>query len=169
MLPGWPPLCIGGSFLSQDWFGYTTEFEADLREPTSGLDPLTCSLQVIFHALQGFARVCKSPISKPVSFLCLALCCTVLRSQWCQSGVNRDIAALRSCLRGARTRSTSSTSLGMQACSLPWTATLAGCPLWVATRPIAWTKRWARQPTLALCFPSVVPRVAATARRGLAA
>jgi hypothetical protein len=41
MLPGWPPLCIGGSFLSQDWFGYTTEFEADLREPTSGLEPLT--------------------------------------------------------------------------------------------------------------------------------
>jgi hypothetical protein len=44
MLPGWPPSCIGGSFLSQDRFGYTTEFKADLREPTSGLEPLTCSL-----------------------------------------------------------------------------------------------------------------------------
>ena len=38
--------------------------------------------------LQGFAQACKSPISRPVSFLCLALRCTVLCSQWCQSGVN---------------------------------------------------------------------------------
>jgi hypothetical protein len=46
------------------------------------------SLRVIFHALQGVARVCKWAIFKGVSFLCLALCCTVLRSRWCQSGVN---------------------------------------------------------------------------------
>jgi hypothetical protein len=62
------------------------------REPTSGLEPLTCSLRVMHQALQGLARGCKCPIPRPVSFLCLALCCTVLRSQWCQSGVN--IAAL---------------------------------------------------------------------------
>ena len=36
----------------------------------------------------GVAQACKSRISKPVSFLCLAPCCTVLRSRWCQSGVN---------------------------------------------------------------------------------
>jgi hypothetical protein len=36
-------------------------------EPTSGLEPLTCSLRVIIHVLQGFTRVCKSRISKPVS------------------------------------------------------------------------------------------------------
>jgi hypothetical protein len=48
---------------------------------------LACSLRVIIQALQGFARGCKSPISKGVSFLPLALCCTVLRSRWCQSGV----------------------------------------------------------------------------------
>jgi hypothetical protein len=40
---------------------------------------------------RGVAGVCKAlhtPISKPYSFLRLALRCTVLRSRWCQSGVN---------------------------------------------------------------------------------
>ena len=44
---------------------------------------------MIIHVLQGFAEGCKWRISKPCSFLCLALCCTVLRSRWCQSGVRR--------------------------------------------------------------------------------
>ncbi len=57
------------------------------KEPTSGLEPLTCSLRVIHQVLQGFARDCKSCISKPLSFLCLALCCTVLRARWYQSGI----------------------------------------------------------------------------------
>src|SRR5215213_7251955 len=57
------------------------------RELTSGLEPLTCSLGVITQALQGFARGCKSRIFRGVSFPCLAACCTVLRSRWCQSGV----------------------------------------------------------------------------------
>src|SRR5215216_3922285 len=56
-------------------------------EPTSGLEPLTCSLRVIIQALQGLADDCKSRISKPLSLLCLALCCTVLRSRWYQSGI----------------------------------------------------------------------------------
>ncbi len=56
-------------------------------EPTSGLEPLTCSLRVIGQALQGFAQGCKCRISTPVSLLRLALRCTVLRSRWCQSGV----------------------------------------------------------------------------------
>jgi hypothetical protein len=43
---------------------------------------------VIIHALQGFAEGCKSRISKPISFLLFAACCTVLRSRWYQSGVN---------------------------------------------------------------------------------
>ena len=47
-----------------------------------------CSLRVITQALQGCAGVCNCRISKPLSFLCLAVCCTVLRSRWCQSGVN---------------------------------------------------------------------------------
>ncbi len=58
------------------------------REPTRGLEPLACSLRVIIHTLQGFARACKSPISRPVSFPFLAQYCTVLHSRWCQSGVN---------------------------------------------------------------------------------
>jgi hypothetical protein len=43
---------------------------------------------VIIHVLEGLAQGCKCRISKPVSLLCLGLCCTVLRPRWCQSGVN---------------------------------------------------------------------------------
>ncbi len=68
------------------WYRLTC---ADWREPTSGLEPLTCSLPVSGQALQGFARTCKSPLSKRLSFPQLAPCCTVLRSRWCQSGVKR--------------------------------------------------------------------------------
>ena len=57
------------------------------RKPTSGLEPLSCSLRVITQALQGVARACKSRISKPVPFLRFALSCTVLRSRWYQSGI----------------------------------------------------------------------------------
>jgi hypothetical protein len=45
---------------------------------------------VIIHLLQGFARTCKTRISKGVSFLRVAARCTVLRSRWCQSGVKRS-------------------------------------------------------------------------------
>ena len=41
-------------------------------EPASGLEPLTCSLRVCGHVLQGCARDCKCRIPKPVSFLRLA-------------------------------------------------------------------------------------------------
>ena len=58
------------------------------EEPTSGLEPLSCSLRVIGQALQGFAQGCKSPIPKRLSLLGVAACCTVLRSRWYQSGVN---------------------------------------------------------------------------------
>src|SRR5919107_3482364 len=54
------------------------------REPTSGLEPLTCSLRVITQALQRVARSCKSCIFRGVSLLRLAPCCTVLRSRWYQ-------------------------------------------------------------------------------------
>src|SRR5215217_6793420 len=47
-----------------------------------------CSLRVIGHALQLVAQVCKSRISRRLSLLRVATCCTVLRSRWCQSGVN---------------------------------------------------------------------------------
>jgi len=57
---------------------------ADERTRTAHL----ISLRVIKRVLQAFAPPCKRLISKPVSFLFFALCCTVLRSRWCQSGVN---------------------------------------------------------------------------------
>jgi hypothetical protein len=59
------------------------------KEPTSGLEPLTCSLRVIHQALQGYAGDCKCRIFRGVSFPCLAECCTVLRSRWYQSGIKR--------------------------------------------------------------------------------
>jgi hypothetical protein len=53
--------------------------------------------------LQGCAGGCKSPISKPVSILWFAECCTVLRSQWCQSGIK--IAPPSACTdRGLKNR-----------------------------------------------------------------
>jgi hypothetical protein len=62
---------------------------ANCEEPTSGLEPLTCSLRVISQVSQGLAQACKCRIFRGVSFHCLAECCTVLRSRWCQSGVKR--------------------------------------------------------------------------------
>ncbi len=53
-------------------------------EPTSGLEPLTCSLRVIGQALQGCAQACNCRISKPLFFLWVAEGCTVLRSRWYQ-------------------------------------------------------------------------------------
>jgi len=61
----------------------------ETREPTSGLEPLTCSLRVIHHALRGFARDCECRISKRLSVLRVAARCTVLRSRWYQSGIRR--------------------------------------------------------------------------------
>ena len=57
-------------------------------EPTSGLEPLTCSLRVIGHTLQEFARACKCRINRRLSLLRVATRCTVLRPRWCQSGIN---------------------------------------------------------------------------------
>jgi hypothetical protein len=65
------------------------------REPTSGLEPLTCSSRVIGHALQGLARGCKYRVSKRLSLLRAALSCTVLRSRWYQSGINISAFVLR--------------------------------------------------------------------------
>jgi len=64
------------------------EPKVERGEPTSGLEPLTCSLRVISHVLQGFAEACKSRISKRLSVLRIAACCTALRSRWYQSGIN---------------------------------------------------------------------------------
>src|SRR5215212_3358280 len=57
----------------------------DVGELTSGLEPPSCSLQVIIEVLQGCAGGCKSRISRPLSLHSFAPCCTVLRSRWCQA------------------------------------------------------------------------------------
>ena len=50
-----------------------------LGEPTSGLEPLTCSLRVCGQWLLGVARACKSRIGNRVSVPCIAHYCRVLR------------------------------------------------------------------------------------------
>jgi hypothetical protein len=64
----------------------------EYREPTSGLEPLSCSLRVIGHTLQRCAGDCKCRIFRGISFPCLALCCTVLRCRWYQIGIKRSPA-----------------------------------------------------------------------------
>jgi hypothetical protein len=59
-------------------------WRADERTRTAFL----LRLRVIIQALQGRAQACKYRISKRLSLLRFAVCCTVLRSQWCQSGVS---------------------------------------------------------------------------------
>src|SRR5918998_5800706 len=58
-------------------------------EPTSGLEPLSCSLRVIGHMLLGFAEACKSRISRRFPLLWVAECCTTLHSRWYQSGIRQ--------------------------------------------------------------------------------
>jgi hypothetical protein len=54
------------------WSSHFCMFCRKIREPTSGLEPLTCSLRVITQALQGCAGGCKCGIFRGVSFPCLA-------------------------------------------------------------------------------------------------
>src|SRR5215208_3152222 len=56
-----------------------------IKEPTSGLEPLTPAPATSDHS--GVAGGCKSCIDKPTSFLSFAQCCTVLRSRWYQIGI----------------------------------------------------------------------------------
>src|SRR5829696_3576077 len=72
-----------GLLISMGFAGKTKSRRAD-----SNRLPLL-QLRVIIHVLQGFARSCKTRISKPYSFLWFAQCCTVLRSQWCRFHRNR--------------------------------------------------------------------------------
>jgi hypothetical protein len=48
------------------------------REPTSGLEPLTCSLRVCGKWLLSVAQPCNSRLGKGVSVPCLAWDCRVL-------------------------------------------------------------------------------------------
>src|SRR5215216_4296337 len=71
-------------FSLSDYSAYLRRIErADERTRTA----YPCSLRVIIHALQGCAEACKCRISKRLFLLRVAACCTVLRSQWYQSGI----------------------------------------------------------------------------------
>src|SRR5829696_6419214 len=70
-----------------EYLAHCAQIESRRREPTSGLEPLTCSLRVRKRVLPGCAQSCKPRISEPVSFLCFAPSCTVLRSRWYQNGM----------------------------------------------------------------------------------
>src|SRR5215216_7263507 len=72
---------------------YTELERADERTRTA----YPCSLRVITQALQGFAQGCKCRIYMQLSLLRFAECCTVLRSRWYQSGINRGIPASLKC------------------------------------------------------------------------
>jgi hypothetical protein len=87
------PLHHRDFYTSTDFPANQEKKRADERTRTAVL----ISLRVIGQWLQGVAGVCKYRISKPLSLLCIALCCTVLRSRWCQSGVK---IALPSALYG---------------------------------------------------------------------
>jgi hypothetical protein len=96
LLPAEPLRPNGGRTRVPDRAAFAGIMLQEKREPTSGLEPLYCSLRVIGQALQGFARGCKSRISKRLSLLQVAACCTVLRPRCCQSGVKRGAAASQS-------------------------------------------------------------------------
>jgi hypothetical protein len=74
---------------SSDWLTYGKK-RADERTRTADL----ISLRVIGHVLQGAAWDCKSSISRRLSLLRLAPCCTVLRSRWYQSGIKRPTTSV---------------------------------------------------------------------------
>jgi hypothetical protein len=78
LLEGRGPCVVGRILLT-----YADSETADERTRTADL----ISLRVIIHRLQAFAGACKSRISKRLSLLRVAACCTVLRSRWYQSGI----------------------------------------------------------------------------------
>jgi hypothetical protein len=95
------PRLIIGTLPASDYSAYLSQIQrAEERTRTA----YPCSSRVITQALQGFAGNCKSRISKGISLLCLAPCCTVLRSRWYQSGIrSRWRAPLRySCKQGLK-------------------------------------------------------------------
>ena len=75
-----PSSMIVGSTL---FIGFARKTESRRADSTAFL----LQLRVIHQRLQGVAEACKSRISRRVSILWFAACCTVLRSRWYQSGV----------------------------------------------------------------------------------
>src|SRR5215208_2430393 len=83
------------------YLAYGSRLErADERTRTADL----ISLRVIGQVSQGCARVCKFGIYKPICLPRIALCCTVLRSRWYQSGIRTSDRYSLTSSRMARTR-----------------------------------------------------------------
>ncbi len=85
----WAVLCSYDSLRQTPSTGGLNLYEcrcerADERTRTADL----LQLRVISQVLQGVARACKCRMFRGVSLPCLAMCCTVLRSRWYQSGIN---------------------------------------------------------------------------------
>src|SRR5215212_4853575 len=75
--------------------GFLQDLQEKRRADERTRTAYPCSLRVITQALQGCAQDCKCRISKPVTFLRLAECCTVLRSRWCQEAPDAEPRASR--------------------------------------------------------------------------
>jgi hypothetical protein len=75
LVTGWHQVGIKGDRASTLPFSYVDRFlqanPKKMREPTSGLEPLSCSLRVIHQPLQGVAGACKSRIFR--GLLCSGL------------------------------------------------------------------------------------------------
>src|SRR5215210_8142375 len=122
---------------------------ADDRTRTADL----LQLRVIGQALQRCAGGCKCRISRRLSLLWVAACCTVLRSRWYQCGIKRPPVMHR----GRYPTSGLSLLSPFPVCEgTPhlWIATLTGYRLWADAPPKGWTKRRAR---LTLLLPSASP------------
>jgi hypothetical protein len=79
------PQYVAGGFVYHDYSAYLCGKIS--RRADSNRLPLL-QLRVIIHVLQRIALACTYRIFSGFSFLGLAPRCTVLRSRWCQSGVN---------------------------------------------------------------------------------
>jgi hypothetical protein len=99
-------------------------WRADERTRTADL----LQVRVISQALQGLARGCKYGISKPVSFLRLTACCTVLRSRWYQCGIKRLPLMHSRSLSLTSALSVLSASSECEGTPHPWIATFTGIP-----------------------------------------
>ena len=76
------------------WASRFYRFCRKIREPTSGLEPLTPAPATSdTSSVAGVCRGLQMRIFRGVSFPCLAACCTVSRSRWCQSGVKIALVA----------------------------------------------------------------------------
>jgi hypothetical protein len=74
-------------------FGVGKPIQESRRADSNRLPLL--QLRVITQTLLGVVGACKSRISKGIFFLWFAVCCTVLRSRWSQSGVNVILVSTR--------------------------------------------------------------------------